>query len=58
MNKNKHLSLEDRKTIELAIKNNSTKAAIANFIGKDPSTIAKEIRLHRVEKKNNSFFLL
>ena len=43
----KHLTLNDRKIIETGIKNGSTKKAIADTIGKDSSTVAKEIRLHR-----------
>lgn len=46
-NKNKALTLEDRRIIETGIKNASTKTAIADTIGKDKSTIGKEIRLHR-----------
>ena len=45
MNKNKHLTLENRKTIDSAIRNNSSKTAIA-----------KEIRLHRYKKRNNTSF--
>lgn len=46
-NKNKHLTLDDRRVILSGIKNNSSKKAIADTIGKDPTTVAKEIRLHR-----------
>lgn len=52
---NTHLSLENRKVIECGIENNSTKADIARTIGKDPTTVAKEIRLHRVLKPRNTF---
>lgn len=44
---NKHLTLNDRKIIETGISNGSTKKAIADTIGKDSSTVGKEIRLHR-----------
>lgn len=44
---NKALTLEDRKIIQRGIENESTKAAIARTVGKDKSTIGKEIRLHR-----------
>lgn len=43
-----HLSLAERKAIELGIRNGSTKAAIAQTIGKDETTVAKEIRKHRI----------
>lgn len=46
-NKNKHCTLEERKIIETGIKNGSTKSSIAQTIGKDKSTVGKEIRLHR-----------
>ncbi len=44
---NTHLTLDERKIIQTGIENRSTKVAIANTIGKDPTTIAKEIRKHR-----------
>lgn len=47
-NKNKALSLQERRIIETGIRNGSTKTAIAKTLGKDKSTIGKEIRLHRV----------
>ena len=42
-----HLNLEERRIIETGIRNGSTKTAIANIIGKDNSTVGKEIKLHR-----------
>lgn len=45
--KNKHLSYGDRQIIEKGITNGSSKAAIAETLGKDPSTIGKEIKEHR-----------
>ena len=46
-NYNKALDEEDRKIIETGIRNGSTKTAIANTLGKEKSTIGKEIKLHR-----------
>ena len=46
-NRNKHLTHEERKIIETGIFNGSTKAAIAETLGKDASTIGKEIQEHR-----------
>lgn len=46
-NKNKALTLDERRIIEAGIRNGSTKTAIADTVGKDKSTIGKEIRLHR-----------
>jgi len=42
-----HLTLEERRIILAGITNGSTKAAIAKTIGKDKSTVGKEIKLHR-----------
>lgn len=47
VNKNAHLSFEERKIIETGIANGSTKKAIADTIGKDRSTVGKEIKEHR-----------
>ncbi len=43
-----HLTLEERRIILKGITNGSTKTAIAQTIGKDKSTIGKEIRAHRI----------
>lgn len=48
LTKNSHMSYSDRQIIETGIENNSTKQAIATALGKDKSTIGKEIKLHRV----------
>jgi len=47
MKKNGHLTLEERKIIETGIYNGSTKTAISKTLGKDNSTIGKEIKNHR-----------
>ena len=44
-NKNKHLSFEERVIIETGIRNGSSKKSIADTLGKDKSTIGKEIGL-------------
>lgn len=46
-NKNLHLTVQERIIIEKGIENGSTKAAIALIIGKDKSTVGKEIKKHR-----------
>ena len=43
-----HLTLEERRIILTGIINGSTKTAIARTIGKDKSTVGKEIKLHRI----------
>jgi len=50
-----HLTLEERKIIQAGIENNSTKADIARTIGKDATTVAKEIRKHRQLKPRNTY---
>lgn len=42
-----HLTLEERRIILTGIINGSTKTSIAQTIGKDKSTVGKEIKLHR-----------
>ncbi len=44
----KHLSLEDRKYIERSLNNSSSFKDIARFLCKDPTTISKEVKSHRV----------
>ena len=46
MANNKHLTLDDRTSIEVALKEKSNFATIAKSLEKDPSTISKEIRGH------------
>lgn len=50
VNKNIHLTLNERSIIQTGIRNGSTKASIADTLGKDKSTIGKEIKLHRIHK--------
>lgn len=42
-----HLTLEERRIILTEIANDSTKTVIAQTVGKDESTVGKEIKLHR-----------
>ena len=44
----KHLSLEDRKYIENSLNEGLSFKDIARYLCKDPTTISKEIRLHRM----------
>ena len=46
-NDNKHLTLDERRIIEKGIESGATKTSIADTIGKDNSTIGKEIKQHR-----------
>ena len=45
---NKHLTLSDRIFIEKALNDGKSRKAIAEYLGKDKSTICKEIKKHTV----------
>lgn len=47
----KHLTFEQRVEIEKGLTENKSFATIARMIGKDPSTISKEVRLHAHTKQ-------
>lgn len=53
--KMKHLTLEERKLIQSGIEEGLSKTAIARTIGKDPTTVSKEILRHRTLKPRNRF---
>lgn len=53
-NANTHLIIEERRIIETGIRNGSTKTAIARTLGKDNSTIGKEIKQHRYLKHKSA----
>lgn len=52
---NKYLSLNDRKMIQKGIESRCNKVDIARTIGKDATTVAKEIRVHRELSPRNTF---
>ena len=54
MAKHSHLSLDERITIAQLLKEHSSFKAIARELGRDPSTISKEIRRHRIPKKSGA----
>ena len=54
MAKHSHLSLDERITIASAFKEQSSFKAIARELGRDPSTISKEIRRHRIPIKSGA----
>lgn len=45
----KHLTLDDRKYIERSLNDGVSFKDIARFLCKDPTTISKEVRLHRLD---------
>lgn len=51
----KHLTLEDRNFIEQALNQDMTFKEIGKFLSKDPTTIAKEIKKHRIMKEPSNF---
>ena len=53
----KHLTLEDRNYIEQALNQNMTFKEIAKFLSKDPTTISKEIKKHRIRKEGQSIHI-
>lgn len=57
MNKNKHLILDDRKTIQYMLDNRKSFKAIADALEKDPTTISKEIRSHLQFRRTGAFHI-
>jgi len=55
MNKNKHLTLEERITIEQRLKERETFRGIARELAKDPTTIAKEVKNHIQFRKTGCY---
>lgn len=53
--KGTHLTLEDRKFIQHGLEDGKSKAQIARDLGKSPSTISKEIKLHRKFKLTSAY---
>ena len=58
-NKGKHLTLEERMTILNELVKGTKLSDISNKIGKDPTTISKEVKLHRyselMDERKNDF---
>lgn len=50
--KNKHLTFEDRKLIEDALRDKLNFKSIAHIIGKDPTTVSYEIKHHLTRQTN------
>ena len=51
----KHLTQDDRVTIEKCLDAKTTLCHIAQELGKDPTTIAKEIKKRRTFQQHNTF---
>ena len=54
MNKNKHLLSYERIRIEELLKEGRSFKAIANELGKSPTTVSREIRSHSITKNVGS----
>lgn len=54
MSDNKHLTLDERNIIEQELAKNTSFKEIANLLSKDPTTISKEVRKHRVRKEGQA----
>lgn len=54
MSENKHLTLDERNIIEQELTKNTSFKEIANLLSKDPTTISKEVRKHRIRKEGQS----
>lgn len=55
MNKSKHLTLEDRIVIEIRLQQRESFKSISRELGKDPTTIAKEVKNHIQFKQSGAY---
>ncbi len=55
MSSQKHLTLDERTTIELELGKANTFKGMGRLLGKDCTTISKEVRLHRIFNKTGAF---
>lgn len=54
MSENKHLTLDERNVIEQELTKNTNFKEIAKILSKDPTTISKEVKKHRIRKEGQS----
>lgn len=57
MSENMHLTLDERNYIEQELMKNTSFKEIAHYLGKDPSTISKEVKKHRIKKEGQSIHI-
>ena len=55
MAKNTHLTLDERATIEVSLREGDTFTEIGRMLGKDPSTISKEVKNHKQIVRKGSY---
>lgn len=53
--KHSHLTFQDRLIIEKGLTNSSSRKSIADTLGKDKSTVCKEVKKHRICKEPSSY---
>lgn len=54
MSENKHLTLDERNFIEQELAKNTSFRDIAKYLDKDPTTISKEVKKHRIRKEGQA----
>lgn len=57
MSENMHLTLDEREYIEHELMNNTSFTEIAKYLGKDKTTISKEVKKHRISKEGQSIHI-
>lgn len=57
MSENKHLTLDERNFIEQELAKNTRFREIAKQLCKDPTTISKEVKKHRIRKEGQSIHI-
>jgi len=55
MKKQKHMDIEARTIIETELANKSSYKQIATLVGKDCTTISKEVRNHRILEQTGAY---
>lgn len=54
MSNQKHLTLDERNFIEQELARNTSFKKISEYLGKDPTTISKEVKKHRIKKEGQA----
>ena len=54
MSSNSHLTLDERNFIEQELAKNTSFREIAKYLSKDPTTISREVKKHRIRKDGQS----
>lgn len=54
MSENKHLTLDERNFIEQELAKNTSFKVIAKYLSKNPTTISREVKKHRIRKEGQA----